>query len=89
MQITFLRTGPKRAGQGREAVRKAPESKTAEEGVDPMVSPKKRKGESHGATGNGGKKHKADSIKASDAEAEKDAKDAESVASEESKATTV
>jgi hypothetical protein len=67
-----LRTGPKRAGQGRE-------SKAAEEEVDPTATPRKRKGESPSATGRGEKKRKT-SPEASDVKAEKVAKDAESEA---------
>jgi hypothetical protein len=73
-------------GQGREAVRKVPESNATEEGVDPTVTTKKRKGESHCTTDHGGKKHKADSMEASVVVAEKACKDAESMASEEDKA---
>jgi hypothetical protein len=60
---------------------KIPESKVAEEGVDSTATPKKRKGESPGATGHGGKKHKAGSAEAIDAEADKAANDAEPKAS--------
>jgi hypothetical protein len=48
-------------------VRKVPESKAAEEGVDPTVELKKRKGESHGVIGHGRKKPKASSTEATNA----------------------
>jgi hypothetical protein len=55
----------------------------AEEEVDLMATPRKRKGVSPSETGHGGKKWKTGSAEASDTEAEKVAKDAESRASKE------
>jgi hypothetical protein len=62
-------------------MRKVPESKAAEEGLDPAITPRKRRAESPGATSHPEKKLKTRTAEPSGTEAKKAKKDGETMAS--------